>query len=82
MFCHITRNWRARPLESLEVIVNLIGSTTTRKGLRIQAALDTGCYPKGIKVKDEALAQVQIERDEFHGDWNYAILPREKPKEL
>jgi transposase len=82
MFCHITKNWRARPLESLEVIVNLIGSTTTRKGLRIQAALDTGSYPKGIKVSDDELAQVRIERDGFHGEWNYAILPRVKPIEL
>ena len=78
MFCHITRNWRARPLESLEAIVNLIGSTTTEKGLRVQSALDLGTYPKGIKVSDKDLAQVQIARDEFHGDWNYAILPRQE----
>ena len=76
MFCHITRNWRGRPLESLEVIVNLIANTTTKKGLRIQAAVDPGRYAKGIKVEDEQLAQVQIERDPFHGDWNYHIIPR------
>jgi len=76
MFCHITKNWRGRPLESLETIVNLIANTTTQKGLKIQAALDSGQYPKGIKVKDKELAQVYLERDTFHGDWNYAILPR------
>ena len=75
MFCHITKNWRGRPLETLDVIVNLIANTTTQKGLRVQAALDTGPYPKGIKVTDEQLADVRIERDAFHGDWNYSILP-------
>jgi hypothetical protein len=77
MFCHITRNWRGRPLESLEVIVDLIGHTTTEQGLRIQAALDTGCYPKGIKVSDQELAHVCLEKDDFHGDWNYTITPRQ-----
>ncbi len=81
MFCHITRNWRGRPLESLDVIVNLIGSTTTRKGLRIKAALDEHNYPRGIKVTDEELARVRIDRHEFHGDWNYTITPR-RPKGL
>ena len=76
MFCHITENWRGRPLRSLEVIVNLIGSTSTKAGLRIKAQLDTGDYPKGIEVSDEEMAKVRIERDEFHGDWNYAISPR------
>jgi len=76
MFCHITRNWRGQPLMSHEVIVKLIGNTTTQKGLRIQAALDSDQYPKGIKVSDEVLAQLQIERDDFHGDWNYALAPR------
>jgi hypothetical protein len=77
LFCHITRNWRGRPLESLEVIVNLIANTTTTKGLRIQAAIDSGQYPKGITVTDADLAQVHIERTPFHGDWNYTIVPRE-----
>ena len=76
LFCHITRNWRGRPLESHEVIVNLIGHTTTEQGLHIQAALDSACYPTGTKVSDQDLAQVRIERDSFHGDWNYSILPR------
>lgn len=75
MFCHITRNWRGRPLESLEVIVQLIGHTQTEKGLHIQAALDPNCYPTGIQVSDQELAQVHLEKDSFHGDWNYTILP-------
>jgi transposase len=81
MFCHVTRNWRGRPLESREIIVNLISNTTTTKGLRIQAALDLGSYPKGIEVSDEALAQVCLKRDLFHGDWNYTIIPQ-SPKTL
>ena len=75
MFCHITRNWRGRPLESLEVVVNLIASTTTTKGLRIRAALDTDTYPTGIKVDDAAMATLHLTPDKFHGDWNYAITP-------
>jgi hypothetical protein len=76
MFCHITENWRGRPLLSREVIVNLIGSTRTEAGLRIEAALDTNIYPKGIEVSDEEMAGVRIKRDKFHGDWNYTISPR------
>jgi hypothetical protein len=77
MFCHITRNWRGRPLESLEVVVNLIASTTTAKGLRVRAALDTDEYPTGIKVDDSMMATLQLTPDKFHGDWNYAIAPAE-----
>jgi hypothetical protein len=76
MFCHITQNWRGRPLVSREVVVNLIGNTTTAGGLRIQAQLDDRTYAAGIKVTDEELAQLAIERDEFHGEWNYRINPR------
>ena len=78
MFSHITENWRGRPLISHEVIVNLIGNTTTKKGLTIQAELDTNIYPTGIEVTDEDLARVRIEPDAFHGDWNYRILPLPK----
>ena len=74
MFCHITQNWRGRPLVSHEVIINLIASTTTRSGLKIHAELDNGHYPTGIKVSDEELAAVNLKRADFHGDWNYAIL--------
>jgi len=75
MFSHITENWRGRPLISHEVVVNLIGNTTTKKGLTIQAELDTNIYPTGIEVTDEDMARVHIEPDAFHGDWNYRILP-------
>jgi hypothetical protein len=78
MFCHITENWRGRPLVSHEVIVNLIANTTTRKGLRIQAQRDTNTYPTGITVTDEELGSIWIEKAEFHGEWNYKILPRKQ----
>jgi hypothetical protein len=76
MFCHITQNWRGRPLISHEVIVNLIGSTRTRTGLEVQAGLDRGAYPTGVKVSSEEFAALQIERDAFHGEWNYTMQPR------
>ena len=75
MFCHITQNWRGRPLVSHEVIVNLIANTTTKAGLTIQAELDSGTYATGIKITDDELAAVNIQRAEFHGEWNYTILP-------
>jgi Rhodopirellula transposase DDE domain len=78
MFCHITENWRGRPLRSLGVIVNLIGSTRTKAGLKIQAELDSSPYGIGIKVSDEQLAAVRIKKDEFRGEWNYTISPRRK----
>ena len=73
MFCHITRNWRGRPLESLEVVVNLIASTTTTKGLRVRAALDTDEYPTGVKVNDALMAALHLTPDKFHADWNDVI---------
>jgi transposase len=75
MFCHITENWRGRPLESLETVVNLIANTTTTTGLRIKAAMDTRSYEKDIRVSDEELANVNLKPHKFHGDWNYAISP-------
>ena len=75
MFCHITENWRGRPLESLDVIVKLIASTGTRHGLLIQAELDTGSYPTGIKVADHELAALYLRPAEFHGEWNYSVAP-------
>jgi hypothetical protein len=77
MFCHITQNWRGKPLRSRAVVVNLIGNTKTRSGLKVRAALDTNSYPTGIEVSDEELAAVKIKRAEFHGEWNYTILPRQ-----
>ncbi len=76
MFSPISQNWRGRPLVSRETIVNLIAHTTTTKGLRIQCQLDKASYPKGIKVSDEELASVQLERSSFHGEWNYVVHPR------
>jgi DDE family transposase len=79
LFCHITENWRGRPLVSHEVIVNLIAHTTTEAGLRVEAALDPTPYETGKKVSDEALAQVNLYPADFHGnDWNYVIKPRSK----
>jgi len=78
MFSHITQNWRGRPLVSHEVIINLIASTKTRTGLRIRAELDTGKYPTGIKVSDTAFNALNLKHAEFHGEWNYAILPRRR----
>lgn len=80
MFSHITQNWRGRPLVSHEVIINLIAATTTQRGLTIQAQLDTSLYPTGISVPDDQLAAVNLEPADFHGDWNYRILPAGKQK--
>lgn len=77
MFCHITENWRGRPLISHEVIVNLIAHTTTQTGLCIHAALDTATYPTGLKVTDAQMDALALEPAPFHGaDWNYTIKPR------
>jgi hypothetical protein len=80
MFCHITQNWRGRPLVSHEVIINLIANTSTEKGLKIKAELDCGTYPTGIKVTDQELAAVNIKPAAFHGDWNYSIFPNRRKK--
>ena len=69
----ITMNWRGRPLISHEVIVNLIASTKTRSGLKVRAELDHADYPKGLVVSDHDFAAIKIDRNEFHGDWNYCI---------
>jgi Rhodopirellula transposase DDE domain len=77
MFCHITENWRGRPLINHEVIVSLIANTTTRAGLRIKAALDAGRYPTGLKVSVEQMRTLNLHPADFHGeDWNYIIKPR------
>ena len=68
LFSFITMNWRARPLISHEVIVNLIASTKTRSGLRTRAELDNANYPKGLVVSDDDFAAIKIERNDFHGD--------------
>ena len=75
LFAHITQNWRGRPLISHEVMVNLIGSTTTATGLRVRAALDPSRYPTKLQVTDDELARVQLHPATFHGEWNYTIHP-------
>jgi hypothetical protein len=80
LFAHVSMNWRGRPLESHEAVVELIGATTTRAGLTVQAELDQGRYPLGVKVSDQELAAVPIRRHEFHGEWNYGVVPNSYPQ--
>ena len=81
MFCHITQNWRAMPLVNLLVVIALIANTTTKTGLKIHCELDLNTYPKGIKISDEEMATLNITRDKFHPEWNYAIAPRNQNME-
>ena len=76
LFSFITQNWRGKPLVSHEVIVNLIAATKTRTGLRVSSQLDTGKYPKGIKVSKQEFETIHLRPDAFHGDWNYTIQPQ------
>lgn len=79
LFCHITTNWRGRPLTSLQVMINLIRNTTTTQGLEVEAQLDENLYETGIKVTDTELDAIAIERNSFHGEWNYIIKPQISP---
>jgi DDE family transposase len=76
VFCHITRNWQGTPLETVEIVVESIGATTTKTGLEVHAWLDEGEYEKGRKVSDEELAECDIRPNKYHGEWNYEIHPR------
>jgi hypothetical protein len=76
LFSFISINWRGRPLRTYETIVNLIGKTTHRGGLVVRAQLDRGSYPTGVTISKKDMATLNIERDDFHGDWNYVIRPR------
>jgi len=76
MFCYITQNWRGKPLITRETVVNLIGNTKTKSGLKIRVKLDENIYEKGKEVTDEELKTVHIEKANFHGEWNYKIKPR------
>ncbi|HVX91574.1 MAG TPA: ISAzo13 family transposase [Candidatus Paceibacterota bacterium] len=80
LFCHITENWRGRPLVDHETVVQLIGSVRTRTGLTVKAALDTREYVTGTKVSDDEMALLSITHSTFHGDWNYTIRPRHHAK--
>jgi hypothetical protein len=78
MFSYISINWRAKPLTSYQVMIDLIAATTTRTGLKIYARLDDSEYETKLKVSDEALAAVQVEPHTFHPEWNYTIIPSVK----
>jgi len=82
MFCPITEDWRGRPLVSRSVVVDLIGNTRTEAGLRINAELDTDGDPTGVKVTDEELATVRIQKAKFHGEGNSTISPRSEIHQL
>jgi hypothetical protein len=81
LFAMITSNWRGQPLASHEVVVNLIGATTSRTGLRVHAELDGGTYPKGVKVPDRTMTAIRplIKPHHFHGEWNYTVCPARDP---
>jgi hypothetical protein len=76
LFSFISINWRATPLTSLQVVLELISHTTTKEGLAVTARKDSHTYPTGLKVSDEDLAALNVVRDAFHGDWNYTIKPQ------
>jgi hypothetical protein len=76
LFCHITQNWRGRPLISHAAVVDLIAATTTTSGLTVDCVLDPRRYANGIKISDEKMACLNIQGDEFHPEWNYTIAPR------
>ena len=75
LFSFISQNWRGKPLVSHQVIVDLIAATTTKKGLKVRAEIDLNRYPSGVKVSDQEFAALNIERDKFHGEWNYKLVP-------
>jgi hypothetical protein len=80
LFCHITQNWRGRPLTDRLAVVELIGATTTKTGLTVESALDTRNYQKGIKISKAEMKCLEITGDQFHPEWNYTITPRQRPK--
>jgi hypothetical protein len=79
LFAFITQNWRGRPLVSYAVILNLIAATTTTTGLTVESYLDTDPYPAGQKISDAQMATLRLRRDDFHGEWNHTIAPRDPP---
>jgi len=76
LFSFISQNWRGKPLVSHQVIIDLIAATTTTTGLTVNSKIDTNIYLKGLKVSDQQMAELQLRREKFHGDWNYKLLPR------
>ena len=79
LFCHITQNWRGRPLTDRLAVVELIGATTTTAGLKVECAIDPRTYEKGVKVRDAEFDAIHLVADAFHPEWNYSILPGPKP---
>lgn len=77
LFCHITQNWRGRPLADRLAVVELIGATTTKTGLKVACAINDSTYEKGVKVSDAEMANINITGDQFHPEWNYTIKPRQ-----
>ena len=75
MFSFISKNWRGKPLLTRQTVVNLIGNTTTKKGLKIQAMLDENEYEKGIEITKNELEEINLQSEDFHGEWNYKIMP-------
>ncbi len=82
LFSHISMNWKGRSLTSHDVVVNLIAATKTKTGLKVKAKLDKGIYPKGIKISDKEMSEIDIKEHRFHGDWNYTISPQIKRHEM
>ena len=76
LFSWISKNWRGRPLTTIEVVIELISATTTKAGLKVKCGLDTNEYATGLKVADEELNNINISRNSFHGEWNYIISPQ------
>ena len=79
LFAYIAQNWRGKPLVSHQVIVQLIGSTTTDTGLKVDCEIDSNLYPKGIQVSDKEMAELNIKGDKFHPEWNYTTSPKQQP---
>ena len=76
LFSFISQNWRGKPLISHQVIIDLIAATTTTTGLTVKSKIDTNIYEPGLRVSDQQMAELQLRREKFHGDWNYKLLPR------
>jgi Rhodopirellula transposase DDE domain len=79
LFSFITQNWRGKPLVSHHVMIQLIAATTTKTGLKVHCELDPNTYPAGVKVTDAEIARINLQRHDFHGDWNYTIMPSRPP---
>jgi len=77
LFCHITQNWRGTPLRTFETIVDLIGNTRTKAGLRVKAKLDRRKYSTGIEIADDEMLQLSLKPHLFRGEWNYELQPRQ-----